>query len=750
MQRRQVCVAALGSRLRRPSARRGSTSPRLYLVLLLTLYVGLAVAYSLVTPMYEPTDEIRHIRYVRHLIAYGGLPVQSAEGPRAQSHHPPLYYAAGALASWWVPVDQDVYHEPPRNPHWTDRHDEVSVDNKNQYLVTGPERFRFSGISLLVYVVRWMTIAIGAATVWLTYRLGREGLPEQPALALGGAALVAFNPQFLHLSGSVSNDVPAALWGAAVLLVCLRVARGRSDLRTDAALGVIYGLALLTKFHLLALVVPIVLAYTIRAMSSRDWRSSVRSGTVVLGLAMLISGWWFWRNYALYGEPTGMRTVGELWAGRPPAGNWWAIGQGLPYLWSSLWGRFGYGQLPLPREVYQGVFVLCVLALAGYVVPRRHAVRAATLVIPGVTATVFVGVVFYYMLIQPAGAMGRFLFPGLPGLSILIIHGLSRLVPRRLTVQLGIGASLATCAVAVYALVAVLGPAFARPRPLTGRQIAAVPNRVDAEFGSVVRLLGYSVTPNVIEPGETVEVRLYWEPLARTPRQHAFFVHLLSDVGTMVAQRDSYPGLGRYPTIGWDPGAAFVDTVRVHVPQTAYSPDLGYLQIGFYIPDGPRLTLRDGRDALRLASLEIQAPSDELPNPQEIDFGREIALVGFELDRRVVQPGDELGLTLYWRALTTMDGDYRGFAHVLGADNQLWATSNILLAEGTASTSEWERGKTVMDERALSVHPATPPGFYDIEVGVHDGEGTRLAVIAEGGHHLGNRVLLSTIRVGDK
>ncbi len=717
--------------------------------ILLALYVALALAYSLVTPMYEATDEIRHVRYVRHLTVFGELPVQSAEGPRAQSHHPPLYYAAGALASWWVPVGQEVYYEPPRNPHWTDRHDEVSVDNKNQYLVTGAERFRFSGTNLVVYLVRWITIALGAVTVWLTYRLGREVIPDQPALALGGAALVAFNPQFLHLSGSVSNDVPAALWGAAVLLICLRVAQGGSDLRTDATLGVLYGLALLTKLHLVALAVPIALAYVIRALSSRDWRSLARSGMVVLGLTALISGWWFWRNFALYGDPTGMTKVSELWAGRPAQGNWWAIRQGLPYLWSSLWGRFGYGQLPLHQSVYQGILAVCALALAGYVVPRRDTLPVNLLALLGVTVLTFVGVVLYYMLIQPAGAMGRFLFPGLPSLSILIVYGLSRLVPRRRTGQLGVGVSLVAGGVAVYALVAVLGPAFARPRLLPGREIVTVPNRVDAEFGDVVRLLGYSVASDVIEPGGTVEVKLYWQPLARTQRQHAFFVHLLSDVGTMVAQRDSYPGLGRYPTTAWEPSAAFVDTVRIHVPQTAYSPDTGYLQVGFYLPDGPRLMLSHGRDALRLASVEIDAPSGEVPNPQEVDFGREIALVGYELDRRVVQPGDVLQLTLYWRGLVAMEADYRGFAHVLGAENQLWANSNKLLLEDSVPTSEWRGGEVVTDRRPLPIDPATPPGFYDIEVGVHGSDGARLPVIADGGHQLGNRILLSKIRVGD-
>ncbi len=720
---------------------------RISFAVLLTAYVALALAYSLVTPIYEPTDEIRHVRYVRHLTVYGGLPVQSGEGPRAQSHHPPLYYALGALVSGRVPVDQDVYYEPVRNPHWTDRHDEVSVDNKNQYLITGPERFRFTGIGLVVYLVRWMTVLLGAVAVGLTYRLGRDVWPTQPALALGGAALVAFNPQFLHLSGAVSNDVPAALWGAAVLLVCLRLLRRGPDLRIDLTLGALYGLALLTKLHLAALVVPIVVAYAIRAWSSREWRSLVRGGAVILTVATLISGWWFWRNHVLYGDPTGMTKVSELWAGRPAAGNWWALRQGLPYLWNSLWGRFGYGQLPLHQPVYQGVLVLCALALVGYLVHGSDRLLVRSLVLLGTTTVVFVLVVFYYMLIQPAGAMGRFLFPALPAFSVLVIYGLSRLLPGRITSYLGVGVSVSALTLAVYALVGVLGPAFASPRSMSASKIRSVPNPIDAEFGDVVRLLGYEVTSDRVVPGEMVEVTLYWQVLSRTDHHHAVFVHLLSDVGTMIAQRDSYPGLGRYPTTTWEPGVAFADTYRVHVPQTAYSPDTGYVQVGFYLPGGQRLTTDDGRDAIRLTSVEIDSPAGEFPNPQEANFGREIELIGYELDRRVVQPGDAVGLTLYWRGLVPAEVDYRGFAHVLGAENQLWAISNTPLLEGSSATSQWRVGQVVTDTRILSLDPATPPGFYDIEVGLHSEDGPRLPVIAQGGHHLGSRVLLSKIRV---
>jgi 4-amino-4-deoxy-L-arabinose transferase-like glycosyltransferase len=723
------------------------------LLVILVVYLALAIAYSLASPIYEPTDEVRHFRYVRHILVYRELPVQSAEGPRAQSHHPPLYYALGALVSWWVPVEQDVYYEPPPNPFWAYRYWELSFDNKNQYLHGVDEQFPFHGVTLAVYAVRWMTVLIGAGVVCVTYFIGREVSPDRPALAAGAAALVAFNPQFTYLSGAINNDILAGLCGAAVLWACVRLVRRGPSWRADVTMGLFYGLALLTKFNLVALLALIELAYALAVWRARDgsasraraWRVFVRGNLIVLGLAALIAGWWFARNWVLYGDPTAMNMVNQLWKGSEASEGWWAVGQSLPYLWSSLWGRFGYGQLPLPEVVYQALFWFCVIALTGHLLPRRERGGFVVLIPLMASVVLFVGVVFYYIAIQPAGPMGRFLFPCLPAFAVLVSLGLSQIFPRRWDWLAGPVLAVVMAALAIYALVGVLAPAFGRPRPLTDAEIAAVPNRVDIDFGGTARLLGYKVAPTTVRPGEEVEVTLYWEPLARTGQNYAVFVHLLSDVGTMVAQRDTYPGLGRYLTTAWEPGVVFADTYRMHVPETAYAPDAGYVQVGLYLPDGPRLTTSDGRDALRLTTVEVLAHASEFPNPLDANFDGKAALVGYTLDRRIARPGETVRLTLYWRALAPMEKSYGVFAHVLGDRDQVWAWNDGWPVEGLAPTFTWEPGQIIEDVRDLTLGATTPPGFYDIEVGLHNEE--RLPIVAEDGHWLGNRVLLSKIRV---
>jgi hypothetical protein len=363
----------------------------------------------------------------------------------------------------------------------------------------------------------------------------------------------------------------------------------------------------------------------------------------------------------------------------------------------------------------------------------------------------FVAVLLVYILISPAGAMGRFLFPALPAFAFLLTLGLSRLVPRRLTPAVGVVTALGAAALALYALVGVLAPAFTPPSHLTAREQAAIPNPTAIDFGDVARLVGYRVTPRAVTPGSVVEVTLYWQALRRTEVEYAVFVHLLSDAGTMVTQRDTYPGLGRAPTTAWTPGAVFADTYRLHVPETTYAPDRGFIQVGLYRPEGPRLLTGDGRDAVRLEEIVVRGLPGAIPNPLRANFGDAITLVGYEMDRRVAMPGETIQLTLYWRAERPLAYDYSVFAHVIGTENQIWARDDGWPVEGNAPTRTWEPGRIVTDTRELTLVPVTPVGFHDVEVGLYGGpDGERLPYLAEDGHWINNRVLLSKIRVVDE
>jgi hypothetical protein len=415
----------------------------------------------------------------------------------------------------------------------------------------------------------------------------------------------------------------------------------------------------------------------------------------------------------------------------------------------------------MPESIYRALLILGACSLAGYLVPRQQSLQWKSIALLVADVIFFVGVVAYYILIQPAGAMGRFLFPCLPAFAVLVVGGITRFFPDHLSWLASMVITCGMAMLAIYAFLGVLRPAFAPPRPLSKSEIKAIPNPVDIPFGpaqldgsasvhpehEVVRLLGYHVSAKTVQPGDELEVTLYWQALKRTRRNHVVFIHLLSEIGTMIAQRDTYPGLGRYPTTNWDSGVAFADTYQIHIPETAYAPDEGYVQVGLYLPDNPRLVTDDGRDALRLVDIEIPSRPGEYANPLNVNFGDKIALIGYKLEPRAASPGETIHLTLYWKTLAPMKQDYKVFAHVLGGENQIWANSDSFLREDNTFTSQWQPGKVVKESRDLTVGKTTPPNFYDIEVGLYTPDEGRLKILAEDGRPMGNRQLLCKIRV---
>jgi 4-amino-4-deoxy-L-arabinose transferase-like glycosyltransferase len=97
------------------------------------------------------------------------------------------------------------------------------------------------------------------------------------------------------------------------------------------------------------------------------------------------------------------------------------------------------------------------------------------------------------------------------------------------------------------------------------------PVPVPATFGDAIRLLGYSVDPETVSPGENLVLTLYWESLAPVEDDYTVFVHLLGEHtpatnGPVSAGDDGQPDGGHYPTSSWRPGQIILDVHAMTVP----------------------------------------------------------------------------------------------------------------------------------------------------------------------------------------
>lgn len=738
--------------------------------LILVGYLALTFGFSIVNPIYESTDELHQFRYVRYLQEFRILPEQREDQPRIQAHHPPLYYVIAALVTAPIPPDQPALYEPVHNPYYGYRYWEINDDNKNRYLHGPDEQWPYSGVVLLVHMARWVNLVIGAIMVWVTYRLALTVFPDRKSLASAAAAIVAFNPQFLFMSGAVNNDVIAGLFGSILLWIGVTIIRDGLTTRRSIFLALAFALALMAKFNL-AFALPLVeLALLIAVWPTRDWRGFIKANLFSVAAVALIAGWWFIRNTQLYGEPTGVQRMNELWGGRNPAESFGLAVSEIPYAWSSFWGRFGYGQIPLPDAIYTGALIVSIIGLVGLVTAfarkQFDRVRIKQLALVIFAALLFAAALFGYMLSSTAGPMGRFYFPGLSAFAVLLAIGLMQWLgmrqPHGGASQAAVRSSakppygtqyalpVAAFALALVALFGYFVPAYAPPPKV---EAASIASPLNVTFADKLELVGAEVDRRAAQPNDPIKVTLYWRALQPIDRSYVEFVHLIDDQGIMVAQRDTWPGRGMYPTTLWQPGEIIADSLDLHIPDGTYTPNAATLRVGLYEQDGPRLTAIGAQgqavadNTATFGSLQIDPHPGEHPNSLRVNFGNQVELLGYEMSPRSILPGEAITVTLYWRATAPFSENYSVFLNALRPNQRISAQDSSKPLRDTLLTSSWAPGQVITDVRVLQFPPHANPGELDVEVGWFLPKVGRLPVLAGDGHQVDSRQLLSKIRV---
>jgi len=844
---------------------------RRILALILILSTALGVIYSVVVPPFEASDEKWHYPMVKYIADNWALPVQEpgVETPwRQEGSQPPLYYALAAAATFWIDTS-DMETVRHLNPYV----DAGATPDGNVNLVVhhpARELFPWRGTVLAVHIVRLLSVLMGTVAVYLTYLIVRQVLPDNPALALGAAAIHAFTPMVVFISGSVNNDnlvVPLCSLALLMLLRMInpkpvlskaegsptcpeqsrracpeqsrRIPNPKSLTARYLLLGFVLGLAALTKTTSLALTVLTAFVVVVRAVRRRSWGEFFLGGLATLLPLLLIAGWWYLRNLRLYGDLFGLNAFIEILGQRDVPAD-------LAQLWrerysfaAGYWGNFGGLNVPMAAWVYSLLNALTVIAALGlFILLLRNAfmakkhwlfgiLRGQGIRVPNllgvrrnepeqvrdsdtsstqtpidpkhlliVHCSLFIdplfisllwglGVVVPWMLwaFTTWSSQGRLVFSAIPVWSLLLALGLVGWLPRRWGQWAVAAFALFLFGLTVVAPCAWIAPAYALPEPLTGAQVAAIPYRLEADFGGVMRLLGYDLQTELpsalggvggVEPGGQVEVTLYWEALAPTDRDYAVFVHLLGEEELLVAQRDTFPGLGRLSTTWLEPGFRWADRVVLQVPGTAYAPDVATVELGLYdattgarlpvgqvsIPAGEGELLADnvrfGRIYVHARPGEASPPElggtegGNIPNPISVNFGDRMELVGYDLDRRAVHPGEAVTLALYWRGLRRMDVNYTISAQLVDAGQRKAAQHDSWPLDGAAPTAAWEPGQVLADKYILAVAQDTPAGVYNVRLAVYvfeEGTITHLPTIPEGGRMQANYIVLTTVRV---
>jgi len=730
--------------LRWSNVRRYLRSPLFWLAI---LYLVVGIVYAWVTPMLEKPDEEGHYGYIRYLREYHELPPLYSSDPwLAESKQPPLYYVFSAVLTSWLPDIEDTGELLVLNPYMDFSVPGYRNDNRNQYLHP-------PNLTPVVVASRLLSLAFGLGTMLVSYWLASQ-LCQHPAVERNGlflksslvplavAALVGFQPKFLYIATAVNNDATVAFLSTLVVAILVyRLQRGHLN-HFPLLLGGLLGLISLTKVSGLVLVpltgLALLFIHPLRRAPGcwrkpDTWRALFRDGLIILGVALLIGGWWYVRNAVLYGDPftvgvhtTGAAEVRPLWErlGHDFSGiehTFWAnpartfvseIWLGKILIW---WGRISLGLLVLG-------FVLNLSNV-------RANLPAFLVLLSWPLTFLFLLVVYWNR--EFRWPFGRLLFPAIAPLFLLLLWGWRRVFPRgwrRPVTVLGAGipviAGILVPFVSIYPL---YHPWRERQAERVEHPVEAV--YVDDETGEqIARLIGYNLPEPYALAGTYFPIELCWEPLGQTGVPYAVFAQLLDlsqlDVrGSpgIWGRRETYPGLGNLLTDRWVPGEVFCDTLLTWVYPESPTPLGSAIEVGFIDPVTER---------------RLQ-PVDSQGQPMSLAVVGSVAVLSSEVLPAVEKPAlyvmdeaiglSQLGLagessvtlTLTWQSLRAVPYDATMFIHLRGPDGDTLAQVDRQPLDGRFPTSYWLPGQIITDVVSLAPVSGTFSGPLTLNVGMY-------------------------------
>jgi hypothetical protein len=307
----------------------------------------------------------------------------------------------------------------------------------------------------------------------------------------------------------------------------------------------------------------------------------------VTGVAGLVGGWWYARNWILYGDPLGLRAFRtEFTTQAFEVTNPAAWTGALMTLHESFWARFGWMNLPAPAWTMLVYTLVVAAAVAGWIchsIRPRQATCAWNWQLAALPLLAFLWVVSFALTAGLVAWQGRMLFPALAAIAILIACGLGVWIRGRvLTFTIIIGMA----GLAAWLPFGVIQPAY--PRQTLAAEAARTWEGIDTyarfarstEPGAVIRRWRINGTPR---PGATIEVALLWHARSRQDRDWWTFVHLVDASRRIVAEDNREPRDGAYPMSQWVAGdwveARYTLAIPADLPPGSYA-----LWVGLWDP----------------------------------------------------------------------------------------------------------------------------------------------------------------------
>ena len=397
----------------------GMINERRWLTWIFSLYILLAVGYSLLMPIWEAPDEPAHYHIAWHLARIGRYPTMKLN---YEANQPKTFYYLGAwvihgldkidthLSDYYLPHEyKQNIRTPVRRFDWTD------------------ENYRFL---LGVYALRWVNILIGAFGIWLNWKAFQLITPEKPKLRLAAVALTALTPQFLHITSSVNNDILGALAGAFLFYLVIRIMTTHSNILALISIALTLILPLMAKLTVL----PVSAALLILVAWKWLFHLPQKRWLIISGLSILIGAGVIYFFFPGTFQTASSEITWRLFSLRKNALTYKYLKFIFEQIIWTYWGKVGWLAVGLPKW---SVILLTAFGLIGSLMNAYNLIKTRVKN-PQFNAWVATWLIVFFTLaavirngLTTNATQGRFLFPAIGALSLLMVSGWHSMLPQR-------------------------------------------------------------------------------------------------------------------------------------------------------------------------------------------------------------------------------------------------------------------------------------------------------------------------------
>jgi hypothetical protein len=227
------------------------------------------------------------------------------------------------------------------------------------------------------------SVLMAGMFIFLVYMVTRKIFPGDSLVVWTVVLVAAAVPMFTFVSAYINSDIAGLVSNIMVLYFCWLLVNEKSiRMRLLVFGGFSVGLLALSRLNQYPMFLLVPWAVILRKHKYQEgWRSVIRVIEVVGIVGVVVSGWWFVRNWALYQDPIGNDTSWRFWwtfstrlnpkqMGINPLELFFGHIYGRNWLWAtfrSFIGSFGYMTIWYPPWFYKTVAGMVLLAGAGLV-----------------------------------------------------------------------------------------------------------------------------------------------------------------------------------------------------------------------------------------------------------------------------------------------------------------------------------------------------------------------------------------------